>query len=250
MTVLETKLKGVVGGMFSRGRFDISVSRNGSAELGVKPTLNLSVARSYCDMLRTLETELHLKDGIRAVDLLQLRDVMVFEELEVPQEMGEITEQVLRKALGSLKAMRCAEGQSLEEDLRKRLSRLELLLNRIEKRTPLVLNQYGKRLRRSVEEFTRDKGMDRERLMQEMALMADRRDISEESVRLRSHLTQFRKIMDEGKEAGRRLDFLVQEIHREVNTIASKAGDAKISQNAVEMKGELEKIREQVQNIE
>ncbi|MBI5196977.1 MAG: YicC family protein [Nitrospirae bacterium] len=275
LTFLESRFRSLVLDRFSRGRFDITVTRNGSPGEEIRPSLNLPVARSYYKMLKTIEDEFHIKDTIRSVDLLQLRDVMTFEEASLPSDVEKVIRPVFVEALNHLEAMRRQEGGALSADLLDKLLRMESFLTKIEKRIPGVMREYDRRLRQSVSEFvkpptqrakralrgrlhpampvegaTRAPLIDEGRIVTELALMADRRDVSEEIVRLRSHIDQFRKIIREGKAVGRRLDFLVQELHREINTIVSKAGDAKVSQFGVEMKSELEKLREQVQNIE
>jgi uncharacterized protein (TIGR00255 family) len=247
---LEPEFRDAVMGMFSRGRFDITISRNGAGPTVGKQSLNLPAAEAYVRMLRQLEGRFGLESGIRAVDLLFLRDVLTVEEEASPADIGKVIRPAFLKALQQLRRMRSEEGRILADDLLKRISRLEKLVEKIEKRAPEVLRQYERRMKRAVESFAGGGVVDRGRLLQEMALIADRRDITEEVVRMRSHFAQFRKMIQAGKSAGRRLDFLTQELHREVNTAVSKANDARISQDGVEIKSELEKIREQVQNIE
>ncbi|HEJ84177.1 MAG TPA: DUF1732 domain-containing protein [Desulfobacteraceae bacterium] len=146
--------------------------------------------------------------------------------------------------------MRIQEGRAIEEDILDRLSKLDRHLDHIEARAPQVVEEYGNRLRNRIRQLSRDMALDENRVIQEVAIFSDRCDITEEVVRARSHLNQFRHYMSLEEAVGRRLDFLIQEMNREVNTMSSKASDSDISARVVEAKGELEKIREQVQNVE
>jgi uncharacterized protein (TIGR00255 family) len=159
-------------------------------------------------------------------------------------------QEVLRQSLESLDEMRIKEGEAIEADFMKRLELLEQYLNEVDKRAPNVVEEYRKRLEDHVQRVLQDVAVAENRLAQEVSIFAERSDITEEIVRIRSHLKQFREYLAVDDALGRRLDFLIQEINREVNTLSAKASDSVISKVVVEMKAELEKLREQVQNVE
>jgi uncharacterized protein (TIGR00255 family) len=180
-----------------------------------------------------------------------MKDVILITPREVDLEQARAGfSKALDGALDSLDAMRRAEGRAIESDFLNRLGTLEEYAAAIKKRAPDVVAEYRERLKERVAQLLGDISADESRLAQEAALFAERSDIAEEMVRLDSHVKQFREYLAAGEEVGRRLDFLIQEMNREVNTMASKASDASISRIAVEMKSELEKLREQVQNVE
>ena len=180
-----------------------------------------------------------------------MRDVILYKPQDVDiDEARPALQEVLRIALDSLDEMRLVEGQAIEEDFLKRLKLIQAYLDDIEDRAPTMVEAYQKRLIEKMHKISQDMELDESRLMQEVAIFADRCDITEEIVRLRSHLKQFQNYMSADDSIGRRLDFLIQEINREVNTISSKTFDSSISAKVVEIKGELEKLREQIQNVE
>jgi uncharacterized protein (TIGR00255 family) len=180
-----------------------------------------------------------------------MRDVILYKPHDVDiDEARPAVQEVIGLALDSLDKMRLAEGQAIEADFLKRLKLIETYLDDIEDRAPTMVEAYQERLKEKMHKISQDIELDESRLMQEVAIFADRCDITEEIVRLRSHLKQFQNYLSVDDSIGRRLDFLIQEINREVNTISSKTFDSSISAKVVEIKGELEKLREQVQNVE
>jgi uncharacterized protein (TIGR00255 family) len=188
---------------------------------------------------------------VRADALCQFRDVILVRPVERDTETlkGPALE-ALSDALGAMDRMRAVEGGAIDEDFRRRIRMLRDRLEQIEARAPQVVEEYDKRLRERVSALAGEIELDPNRLAQEVATFAGRCDITEEVVRSRSHLNQFEQYLDADEPVGRRLDFLLQEMNREANTISSKASDATISTTVVEVKGELEKLREQVQNVE
>jgi len=250
--VIEDELRSQIASRMRRGRIEVVVQfekSNGPSEYALE--LNLPVAKSYFRIMRELCEEFGLDQSIRADDLCQMRDVILFKSEDVNiDEVRMALREVVRLALDSCDGMRLHEGQAISEDLSGRLDRIEGYLGEIAERAPLVVEEYRKRLKERVYQILQGMEADETRLAQEIALFADRSDITEEIVRAKSHLGQFRKYLTLDDAVGRRLDFLTQELHREVNTLSSKASSALISVKAVEIKAELEKLREQVQNVE
>ena len=250
--VIEDELRSQIASRMRRGRIEVVVQfekSNGPSEYALE--LNLPVAKSYFRIMRELCEEFGLDQSIRADDLCQMRDVILFKSEDVNiDEVRMALREVVRLALDSCDGMRLHEGQAISEDLSGRLDRIEGYLGEIAERAPLVVEEYRKRLKERVYQILQGMEADETRLAQEIALFADRSDITEEIVRAKSHLGQFRKYLTLDDAVGRILDFLTQELHREVNTLSSKASSALISVKAVEIKAELEKLREQVQNVE
>jgi uncharacterized protein (TIGR00255 family) len=250
---MESQIRKSVSGRFSRGRFEIIVQSDFDIEenQGRGFELNLPLAQEYYSVLRELKDRLHLSEEISLSLLAGIRDIIVVKDIELNREGGEKAfNEAFNNALNSLERMRESEGEVLYKDFLVRLNTIEKLIDSIRVRSPQVLVFYRDRLVRRIKELGEVFEVDPQRLNQEIAFLAERSDITEELVRIKSHLEQFEMIMEIDDPVGRKLDFLLQEINREVNTIASKANDADISQKVVEIKSELEKIREQIQNIE
>jgi len=250
---LEADVKKRIGEQFSRGRIEatVRIDVEGGAESDGRFTLNLPLVRNYHALLGQIKEELHLDDGITLAMMAGFRDIFVPAELpQDPALLWEGLAGVLDEAIRTLTEMRMREGQSLQRDLTGRLDLIAEFLEEIAARAPQVVEEYQKRLAERVRELTGGVAIDESRLLQEVAIMADRSDITEEVVRFRSHVGQFTDLLTSGDGAGRKIDFLIQEMGREVNTIGSKSGDAEISRRVIEIKSELAKLREQVQNIE
>ena len=249
---IEAELKTLVGSRVSRGRVEVGLQLDsGSQESPGEFTLNPSLADSYMKIVSDLAARYGLDGTVQAETLCQMKDVLTVKpvQFDVESVKGPVME-VLGRALDSFDEMRAFEGGTIRADLETRLKTLADYASRVEKRAPEVVEAAAARLRESVSHLTGEVKVDEWRLAQEVAYFADRSDVTEELVRVRSHLAQFQSFLDGGGALGRKLDFLVQELNREVNTIGSKASDTQISAIVVEMKAELEKIREQVQNVE
>ena len=247
---IELKIKKKVKEKFSRGSMEINISFNNEKK-EVNLTANLEMANVYKKILEELRTSLGMKQEIDLKDLLKFREIIKYElPEENVDELWEMIEKNLDIALKKLQENRLLEGTVLLEDI---LSRIKSILEKVEYikgQQPMILENYKKKLAERLSKLLEGKKTDEDRLLQEAAILADRSDISEEIVRLESHLKQF-VILTKGHEAiGRQLEFLNQEMLREANTITSKANDYKVSQSVVKIKAELEKIREQIQNIE
>jgi len=248
---LETQVRNFIRQRISRGRIEVFVQVEDASLTEQKMELDLDLAKGYHQALKALQENLGLAGEIRLEMLANFREIFSRKEVEtdLEKEWGFL-QVALEEALSGLEAMRREEGLSLREDFLRRLLNIEQMIREIEARSPLVLQACRDRLAQRVQELSGGLEIDEARLAQEVAYLAERSDITEEITRLRSHLNQFREILDIPEPAGRKLEFLLQEITREANTLGSKANDAGIAQVVVEIKSELEKMREQVQNVE
>jgi uncharacterized protein (TIGR00255 family) len=249
---LEEDVKNAISGKVSRGRVEVSVQIAEDAENACQRLeLNVPLVKGYLDIFKELTEHFGLQQEIRLDTLCQLKDVILMQPESVELEnVKPVLQQGLFQALDSLDRMRRAEGEMLTADLMHRLELLTRYTDEVDLRAPQVLAAYRTRLRENISRLVEAVPVDEDRLAQEVAIFSERSDITEELVRIRSHLKQFHEYLAVEEAVGRRLDFLVQEINREVNTLSSKASDSVISGIAVEMKSELEKMREQIQNVE
>lgn len=250
LQVIEDEIRGLIAPRIKRGRIEVSIQiEKEDAEVEYGLTLNLPLVKAYLGIFQQLKDEFGLDQKISPEALCQMKDVIQFkpEEVEIDRIRPGIQE-ALTLALNSHEAMRMKEGKAIEEDFSQRLQLIEGYLDHIEGQAPITVKSYEKKLKEKISQISRDIEIDENRLIQEVAIFADRCDITEEIVRMRSHLSQFSHYMAKDDAIGRRLDFLMQEINREVNTMGAKATDSSISAKAVEIKAELEKIREQIQN--
>jgi len=252
LQAIEEEVRGQVSAVIKRGRVEVTLQMDREGvELEYDLQLNLPLVRSYLRIFKQLNEEFGLEGKVRADDLCQMKDVLLLKPEELDLAVArDACRQCLSQALEACDSMRVQEGGALKEDFLKRLALIEGHLKEVETRAGLVVEDYKRRLRQRVEQVGQGMPVDENRLMQEIAIFADRCDITEELVRARSHLDQFRSYLSPDDAVGRRLDFLLQEINREINTMSSKASDSSISARGVEMKAELEKVREQVQNVE
>jgi uncharacterized protein (TIGR00255 family) len=250
-SALEPEVEALVRKSLERGTITLSVSSERIAHGGAS-LLDRALARQYLAQARELAGELGLSSEIGMAQLLALPGVVAPTSAgELPDKLRAELLAVIKKALETLVEMRAVEGRALAEDLRGNLGALAVLIARIEKRMPKVVRQQQKNLRGRVEELLGPSSeLSPGDLARELALLADRSDVAEELARLKSHVAQFESEMRRTDSVGRRLDFLVQELLREVNTIASKCNDADVAHWSVDIKARIERLREQVQNIE
>lgn len=247
----EQDIRRLVGGRLKRGKIDVLIQYDSPITSATPPRLNVSLARGYGEALTLLKDELGLKGDIPLSFIASQRDVLVpAESNELPSGLSDDLLRVVSQATDRHEEMRLTEGEMLRQDFIVRRQTLEGLVRQVRERAPHVSRELADKLRDRVTQLLGDQTMDAARLTQEVAILADRCDISEELVRLGSHLVQFDEMMGSSEPIGRKLDFLLQEMNREVNTIGSKANDGSLAQVVIELKAELEKIREQVQNIE
>jgi uncharacterized protein (TIGR00255 family) len=251
LALRENDIKDVVRRSIGRGKITVHVTvdrgTNGTAPLRV----DAPTARAYYRLLNDLRKTVRLRQTVRLEHLLQFSEIFEPQELEQTTEQEwEIARTALEKALDQLVQMRRKEGGQLEKDLRPRLELLSGLLNRIEEASRSQVPKERERLRERIAQLVTDQNLDEGRLELEIALLADRLDVTEECVRFRSHVKFFLQAMESEESAGRKLNFLIQEMNREANTIGSKCNDTAVAHFVVQMKEELERIREQLQNVE
>ena len=249
---LEQPLKKLIKSHCSRGSISLTISLansiEGSGEWDVKP--NLPLATQYVDALNQIRDSLGLQGEIDLKSIVGLRDIIKIEPVALDPAKKDLILNITTEALISLHKMREEEGKNMQQDLSQRIDAIESHAAEIESRHPEVIKEYQEKLNERIKTLNEGVGLDETRLAQEAALLADRSDITEEMTRLKSHLNQFRSFFNAKEPIGRKLEFITQEINREVNTTGSKSSDTEVSNRVIEMKSELEKIREQVQNIE
>ncbi len=249
---LEDYIRKLVEAKIKRGSLDIYINIDYLDDTAIDIKVDLPLARSYKKSMDLLIDELDLADTVHINNIISMKDVFIRERKDLDEEevLAPLTE-ALEEALSALVKMRSVEGEELKLDMLKKLELLADYLKIIENKSSIVVDEYRERLNKTISGLL-DKGvaLDEDRLNNEVAYFADKASIDEEIVRLKSHIEQFKTILNDDNPIGRKLDFLIQELNREVNTIGSKSNDVIISENVVNMKSELEKIREQVQNIE
>jgi uncharacterized protein (TIGR00255 family) len=247
----ENEVRKCVAGRLKRGKIEVFVQHEGAAAAGVRPVLNLELAVAYHEVFQKMKEALGLHEQVPLSLIAAQKDVLGTGERESgTDDLQQELLAVVSGAVDSIDAMRLREGVALMEDLAVRRETLATLIARVSGRAPLVVAETAQRLRERVAQLAGETGVDEARIAQEIAFLADRSDITEELVRFDSHLGQFDETLLMDEPVGRKLDFLLQELNREVNTVGSKANDAEITALVVQLKAELEKIREQIQNIE
>jgi len=250
LAALEHEVVRSVKERLARGGVDVAVRRMASGSL-VSPRVDVGLAESYARAFAEVQARLGLPGPITLAEIIAAEGVVRLDERVLDLDtVGEALRRAVAAALGQLVAMRAREGEALARDLSSRLDVLEGLVERIGALAPQAVESYRTRLSERIAELTRGVALDPARLAQEVAIFADRTDVAEEITRLRSHAAQVRALLDVSEPAGRKLDFLVQEMHREANTIGSKSQHAGIAGLVVALKAEVERMREQVQNVE
>ena len=249
---LELPLKKMVKSKCTRGSFDISIAieKNGDSEANLEVAPNLPLATEYLNAFKNIQEGLGLKGEIDINTILSQRDVVKPELKKVEDSSEEIVLQTVDKTLTDLVKMREEEGKNLEKDILNQISSIKALGKLISTKQSITVQQFQDKLKEKIQTLTTGIEIDPARIAQESALLADRCDVTEELVRLESHLDQFNKLVASHEPQGRKLEFLTQEINREVNTMGSKTIDLEVSKAVIEMKSCLEKIREQLANIE
>ncbi len=251
MGFLEDKVRKYASEYITRGKVDIYVNVESYGESDKDIILNEELAKNYIDVLYELRDKFGLKDDISVSNVAAYADIFKTERREDnEEEIWKLTKDVLEKAMTAFAEMREREGGRIEKDLRARIDYMKELAEKVDEYSPQTVKDYRDRLYAKIKELVEDREIEETRLLTEVAIFADKVAVNEETVRLGSHFEEFYKILDSGEPAGRRLDFLIQEINREVNTIGSKAQDINIAKIVVTLKGEIEKLREQIQNIE
>ncbi len=247
----EDSLKEIIHQRVKRGKIYLSVDINGQRENSPIVTINEKAARRYANELRSLKRGLRLKGDLTLNELIALPGVIVAETPKMDSRKLILPiKKVLKKALKELLKDKAREGRALSKDLSSRAINIQTIITDIDRRASISVTKYKRHLTNKIKELTGTRNVDRGRLEQEVALFAKNCDISEELTRLKSHLVTLRNSLKADSEAGKKLDFMAQELHREANTIGSKSSDFKISRYVIQIKSDIEKIREQVKNIE
>ena len=247
----ESFVKNYLQETVSRGKIDVFFTLDLDEGDRTRIRINQNLAQAYADAVGSIGKLLEIPAGFSAFDIARFPDVLTAEKQEVNQEefCAELLP-LLQEAVSDFNDMRLREGEKIREDLLKKADRMEELLGMIEEKAPETVKAYQKRLQEKLEEVLSETGILQDRILAEAALYADRIATDEETVRLHSHLSQLRGMLRDGSPIGRKLDFLIQEFNREANTIGSKCQDSDIAYLVVDLKSEIEKVREQVQNIE
>lgn len=248
---LEDKLKKYVGEKVSRGKVDMYVSVTENDDTAVEVELNRPLAKGYIDAMRTLADDYQIKEDISVSVLARINDI--FQIHRPPTDEEAVFNDVkiaVDEALSHFLDMRRAEGAKLKEDILSRAEHIVAIVGEIEERSPVTVQEYRDRLFAKLKDVLQSNNIDEQRILTEAAIFADKVAVDEETVRLRSHFDQMKTFLDSDQPIGRKLDFIVQEMNREANTIGSKVTDSTLAHKVVDIKGEIEKIREQVQNIE
>ena len=251
MNALEEDLRKRIRQSLSRGRVEVSVTYKNTSQDQIAVTLNEPVAEAYYTAYLALAEKFHLKSKPELSVLADINDIFTVSEPEEDEIfLAELLFSALDDALKVVLEMRKKEGEFLAKDIMKRCRIINQLVDSIEESSPAVVEEYQKKLEQRLKELLNNTELEESRFQTEVAYFADRSNITEEIIRLRSHLIQLAETIEKGGSIGRKLDFIVQEMNREANTIGSKSSDVAISGQVVEIKSEIEKIREQIQNIE
>jgi uncharacterized protein (TIGR00255 family) len=248
---LEDEVKSTVKQHISRGKVDLFISIDSSAADSIAVSVNGKLAEAYVNAIRQMSDTYDLPFDLTSASLGRLPDVLSVEKEETENErISRVLHEALESALTDFDEMRSREGQKLQADIASKLETIETIVAAIEKETPETVALYRSRLEQKLQEVLQTKEIDESRILMEAAVFADRIAVDEELVRLKSHLAQMKSFLEEGSPIGKKMDFLIQEFNREANTIGSKCQNSDIAHTVVDLKSEIEKIREQIQNIE
>lgn len=251
MNMFENQLTKKIKEYASRGKLDINIRFQDLRDKAVTVKVDKGLVAAYGQALQEISSQLELSAPVTAAQIASYPDVLKMNEENADLEAAQpVLMQAMEQALESFVAMREAEGQNIQRDLLARIGTLENFVGELEKLAPEIVAAYRQRLENLLREYLAKEDIEESRIIQEVALFTDKVNYTEETVRLRSHFDQFRQIITAGEPVGRKLDFLIQEMNREINTVASKANSAGAAQFVVDVKSEIEKIREQIQNIE
>ncbi len=251
LTNYEQKIKDLIGKVLTRGRVNLSITINNSTNAIGHLTLNRPLAAAYVKLAQQMKKDFGLRGKLRVEQLLFLPEII---NTDLPSEADEkywqLAERAISHALQELQAMREHEGQELKKDFKNRIKNLEQMIKKIEKLAANRPQEELEKLRQRIKYLMKEENLDQGRLEMELSLLADRLDVTEECVRFHSHNKAFLQMLETESAVGRKLNFLLQEMNREANTIGNKAASAEISHLVVQIKDEVEKLREQIQNIE
>ena len=248
---MEDRVRKFVSEYISRGKVDIYISIENFGETDREILLNEGIAKTYIDALLKLRDTFGLSDDISVMSVARYSEIFKTQKVEEDEEeLWNAVVEVMKPAVLQFVEMREREGERILDDLSKRVEYMRGLAKKVEERSDITVEEYKNRLYSKIKEVLEDRNIDEGRVLTEVAIFADKVAVNEELVRLESHFNEFYEIVNKNEPAGRKLDFLIQEINREINTTGSKANDIEIAKIVVELKGETEKLREQVQNVE
>lgn len=248
---IDDKIKSFVNSKVARGKIDCYVGIEALNTESADVVVNNTLASAYVKALKEISTNYDLKEDFGASTVARFPDVLIVKKADEDEEkIWQLVKTVAEEAIDKFTQMRCVEGKKMYDDVYSRSQFILDTVSFIEERSPQTVKEYNDKLVERVHELLGDVTLDESRILQEVAIYADKVAVAEETVRLRSHIAQLREFISSDEPVGRKLDFLVQEINRETNTIGSKCNDVQIAKKVVEVKAEIEKIREQIQNIE
>ena len=251
ISFLEEKIRKAIANKITRGKVEANITFFDYSSKSKKIVLNKEIAKEYIKQLREIADENELSENINVVEIAKLPDILNSIDVENDEEIAEETLQCLNMALDNLIEMRAKEGENIKKDLLKRLEKVAILVNNIEKESTGLVEEYVLKLEKRVKEILNTNIIEENRVAQEAVIYADKMSIEEELTRLKSHIEQFNELINNTQNPiGKKLDFIIQEMNRETNTIGSKSGSNGITNLVIDLKVELEDIREQIQNIE
>ena len=250
LSFMEDKIRKQIANRITRGKVEVSVSFFDFSNKSKNVVLNKEIAKEYIKQLREIADENNLSENISVVEIAKLPDILNSIDSDNDEEIASETLQCLNMALDSLIEMRKTEGENIKQDLLVRIERVQNLVDKIAENSKGIVEEYVSKLEKRVKEILKTDFVDENRIAQEAVIYADKTSIEEELTRLNSHIVQFKELVNSDGPVGKKLDFMIQEMNRETNTIGSKAGSGEITKAVIDLKVELEDIREQIQNIE
>lgn len=251
LNVFESRMRDLLKKYATRGKIDIFINYEDDSESQVNLKFNQNIADEYMAIFNNMSEKYNLKNDMTVVGLARFPEVITMDEVqEDEEELWHFIEEAMKAALEQFVNTRILEGENLKKDLLGKLGHMEELVAFVEKRSPEIMKEYRSKLESKVKELLGDTTIDESRIATEVIIYADKISVDEETVRLRSHIEHARKCLNEDGGIGRKMDFIAQEMNREANTTLSKANDIEISNAAIDLKTEIEKVREQIQNIE
>ncbi len=250
LSFMENKIRKQIANRITRGKVEVSVSFFDFSNKSKNVVLNKEIAKEYIKQLREIADENNLSENISVVEIAKLPDILNSIDSDNDEEIAGEALKCLNMALDSLIEMRKAEGENIKQDLLVRIERVQNLVDKIAENSKGIVEEYVSKLEKRVKEILKTDVVDENRIAQEAVIYADKTSIEEELTRLNSHIVQFKELVNSDGPVGKKLDFMIQEMNRETNTIGSKAGSGEITKAVIDLKVELEDIREQIQNIE
>lgn len=250
LSFMEDKIRKQIANRITRGKVEVSVSFFDFSNKSKNVVLNKEIAKEYIKQLREIADENNLSENISVVEIAKLPDILNSIDSDNDEKIASETLQCLNMALDSLIEMRKTEGENIKQDLLVRIERVQNLVDKIAENSKGIVEEYVSKLEKRVKEILKTDVVDENRIAQEAVIYADKTSIEEELTRLNSHIVQFKELVNSDGPVGKKLDFMIQEMNRETNTIGSKAGSGEITKAVIDLKVELEDIREQIQNIE